>query len=232
MLRTAFAVIAMLAALPAQAQQSKPADKDLEGHLYCNSAGAGLRETGDGGYKVGLNLSYHGDIAGAVYPAGSSRLFADHPELKSYVSLYYEFPLGADGNPRGRPEPSSMSVSSGRFAGPRLEPMESLTLQVKAGDLLSRPIGLNSAFYNIALVAGEAAPPGSSNPYDTEWPRSQFDALVMAFENSERWILISQHGKEVARIPVPRRDITGERDRMIAYVRSAVPLMKQGKCPA
>lgn len=231
MLRTILTMIALLAALPAQAQ-TQPAVKDGDGHLFCNnSKGADLRETGEG-YKVNLVFEHLGDAPNAIYPAGGQKLFGPQTELRAYVSVNYEFLLGPDGNPRARPEPVRLALATGRFAGPRLEPLESLTLQLRAGDITSGPFRINSAYYNIALVGGEAAPPGSSNPYDTEWPRSVFDPLVMAFESKERWILLSQNGKEVARIPVPQRDISAERDAHIAYVRAAVPLLKQGKCPA
>ena len=217
----------LAAAFPARAQE---AVKDLDGHRFCNADGVDLRETGDGGYKVDIVTSGVGDAAAAVYPAGGARLFAQHAELKPYISINYEFLLDAAGNPRSRPAPVRMSVSTGRFAGPRLEPMESLTLWVRAGDVASSPIGINSAFYNIALVAGEVGLPGSSNPYDTEWSETELGKVVMAVESKERWVMLSKDGQEVARIPVPQQSLVEIREKAVAWIRKTVPLLKQGRC--
>ena len=220
-------MLAALAATPAAAQE---ADRDLDGHRYCSNDGVGLREAGDGTIDASMSLSFLGDVDRAVYPAGGARLFAPHPELKSYAIIYYRFSIGADGNPRGRPEPTAVSISTGRFAGPRLEPLESLALRIQSGDTTSPPVELNSAFYNIAIVAGEFGPAGSKAPYDTEMPAADFEKLVMATENNDSWLLLSQNGSEVARIPVPRDTLAEQRDKQIAWLRKTLPLLMQGKC--
>ena len=218
----------LAAAVPAHAQE---AVKDYAGHRFCNANGVDLRETGDGGYKVSFASSGIGDTDAAIYPAGGARLFEPHPELKAYIIVYYEFLLGPDGNPRTRPAPDRISVSTGHFAGRRLEPMESLTLTVRAGDLVSKPIGINSAFYNIAMVAGEVSLPGSSNPYDTEWPEAEIGSLVMALESKDRWVVLGHEGREVARIPVPQTTAaTDFREKGIPWIQKTLPLLKQGKC--
>lgn len=226
------ALPAILALAPG-AHAQKAAERDTAGHFYCNSGnGVDLRETGDGGYKVDLAFEHKGDAAAAVYPTGSARLFAPGAELGPFVSINYEFHLGGDGTPLDRPRPVRVSVSTGRFAGQRLEPLESLVLQLRAGTVTTPPITLNEAYYNIALVGGEIGPAGSENPYDFELSPKALGELVLAFESGERWIMLAQNGAEVARIPVPRRDIASERNRGIAWVRAALPLMREGKCPA
>lgn len=227
-MKASLSLLPLLAALPAQAQD---ANRDLDGHYYCSGEdGAGLREVGDGTIRANLGFTYLGDVDQAVYPAGASRLFAPHAELKAYVIVYYSFLIGADGNPLSRPEPQSISVSTGRFAGRRLEPMESLTLRLGAGALTSPPIKINAAYYGIAIVGGELGPPNSAARNDTEMPTSEFLRLAMAVENEPRWILLQQHGREVARIPAPPVSITAERDAAIAWFRKTAPLLAKGKC--
>ena len=148
--------------LPAQAQ--KAAERDFAGHLYCTSDDVDLRETGDGRYKVDIVVENRGDADHALYPAGGAKLFADGGELRAYVSINYQFFLGPDGNPTGRPEPIRLSISTGRFAGPRLEPLSSLELRLAAGDTRSPPFRLNEGFYKSALVGGEFGVTGSDNP--------------------------------------------------------------------
>jgi hypothetical protein len=224
----AAAALIALPALPAQAQK---ADRDFDGHLYCNADGVDLRETGDGGYKVDIGVSNLGDADHAVYPAGGKKLFGPEGELRSYVSVNYEFFLGADGNPTGRPAPVRLGASTGRFTGPRLEPFSSLELRLAAGDTLSPSFVLNESFYNIALVAGDFGTTGSDNPYDGEMTPEALGALVSAFEqSSQRWLILSQDGDEVARIPVPSINLVPVREKAVAWIRKTVPLIKQGKC--
>jgi hypothetical protein len=220
-------MLAALAATPAAAQE---APRTLDGHRFCSGDGMGVSEVGDGTFRAGMSLSFVGDVANAVYPAEGQKLFAPHETLKSYVTVYYRFPIGADGNPRGRPTPDQISISTGRFAVPRLEPMESLALRLKAGEVLSPPVEINFAFYNIAIVAGEFGATDSNAPYDTEMPPADFDKLAMALEGPEKWLLLSQDGREVARIPVSQVSVAGQRDKQIAWIRKTLPLLMQGKC--
>ena len=226
------AVLLALALLMPGAALAEDPDTDLNGHRYCNLNGADLRETGDGGYSASLGFEFKGDVANATYPAGSARLFGPHEELYAYVLVDYEFLIDANGRPASSPEPQHLSISTGRFAAPRLEPFGSLELVLKAGQMTSPPIALNEAYYStIALLGGEiASAESSSSPYDTEMKQSDLNDLVAAFENGERWLVLSQFGKEVARIPVPKRDYSAERDAKIAWIRKTQPLLAQGKC--
>lgn len=227
-MKAALFLLSLLAAFAAQAQE---ADRDLDGHYRCSGPdGLALREIGDGTMRAGVDLSYVGDVDKAVYPAGAARLFAPQPELEPYVIVRYSFLVGPDGSPRSRPQPVSIGVSTGRFAGARLEPIESLALQLRAAALTSPPIEISSAYYNIAAVGGALGPVGSPAPYDTEMPLSDFVRLVAAIETGERWILLSQHGREVARIPVPPVPIAEKRDAAIAWLRKTAPLLARGRC--
>ncbi|MBX3566154.1 MAG: hypothetical protein KF730_16465 [Sphingomonas sp.] len=221
---------ALCAASPALAQTA--AKKDYQGHLYCMANTVDLRETGDGRYKADIAFEHRGDPEHAVYPAGGTKLFGPQSDLHAYLGINYEFFLDATGAPAGRAHIARISLSTGRFAGARLAPFESLALQLQAGSMLSKPVRLNSGFYDLALIGGEAGQPGSSNPYDSEWPQDELDALVTAFDNGEGALVLTQSGKEVARIPILRSDVVPQRDRDIAWVRTAAPLLIKGKCPA
>ncbi|MEI9849606.1 MAG: hypothetical protein WDN24_00715 [Sphingomonas sp.] len=87
-LSTMFALPALLAAFPAQAQD---ADRDLDGHYYCSGAdGLGLREVGDGTIRANLALSYTGDVDNAVYPPaarGCSRRRPSSRPMSSSITL-------------------------------------------------------------------------------------------------------------------------------------------------
>ncbi|MEI9849607.1 MAG: hypothetical protein WDN24_00720 [Sphingomonas sp.] len=54
--------------------------------------------------------------------------------------------------------------------------------------------------------------------------------LAAAVEEGPRWILLQQHGREVARIPVPPVSIAETRDAAIAWFRKTAPLLGKGRC--
>lgn len=226
-----FGLGALCAALPAAAQ--KAADKDIDGHLYCYTDGVDLRERGDGAYKVDLVFEYRGDIAHAAYPRGGAKLFGEQGELVSYVSINYDFTVGADAMPRSRPAPVRLAFSTGRFGVPPPQPTNSMTLQLKGGDAVSPAFTISDSAMNIAVASVDIGPTGSESPYDNEISQSALDTLIDGFENSgDRALILSQNGGEIARIPVPTRDILPERDKMIAWIRAAMPLLVKGRCPA
>lgn len=228
-MRLACFILPLLAAMPAAAQTA--AVRDVNDRLFCNADGVDLRETGDGSsFTASLSLEFLGDVTGAIYPTGATPLFARHDSLRPYISVSYQFPIDAAGKLLGRPRPVRIGAGTGRFAGPRLEPLESLALQIRGGAVTSPAIEINSAIYNIAVVSGEIAPLGSRSPYDTEMTPADFGRLVMAIEGGTRFIILSQHGKEAARIPVPQRSIVAERDKAFAWIQRTAPLLAQGKC--
>lgn len=220
----------VLLATPAAAQ--KAADKDVDGHLYCYTDGVDLRERGDGTYKADLVFEYRGATTNAVYPASGDTLFGEQGQLVSYVSINYEFTVSAAAMPVSRPTPVRLALSTGRFAGMPPQPASSVTLQLKGGDAVSPAFRVTDLGYSIAVASLDIGPTGSELPYDSEMSQSALETLIQGFEQSgERALILSQNGTEIAQIPVPQRDILPERDKMIAWIRSTVPLLVKGKCP-
>lgn len=221
------AIVLGFAALAPQAVHAQAAKRDPNsGKLYCYAKDLFLQESTDGLLDATLYLWNPGDTARTVYPAGTGPLLAS--DAQPYIEIGYSIPFDRTGKPTARPRPVQISVSPGKFAaappGPRL------TLQIKAGDILTPPIAITPSINSWADTKTIFRATGSPDPGDNEIPQPTLNRLAMALESGERFVLLSQHGKEIARIPIPQRSIAADRDAGIAWFTRTAPLLAAGKC--
>jgi hypothetical protein len=232
----AIACAAVLAAL-SPAAAAGDAKVDSGGMHYCGAAEAPyytLRERPDGHY--GATYSSVAEApASAIVPASGAALFKTADGFKPKVRLIYAVVLDANGKVVSE-QPQSVGVTFGPLA--RQLPVASLALEMVAGKTRS-PVAINAFNYDSsALVAGTLYPEGT-DPAVLAAPALQGTVLsgndlmraILSAKMGPLSLVLKQDGAEVATVALPKFDFDASRERAMAWLVPAAPLLAQGRCP-
>lgn len=228
---TGLATILLLAvaAVPAQAQSA--AGKNKDGTFYCDNtaAEATVRTLTDGDFALNYSFSMFGTASGVHYARGAEGMFDETPPS---LSLFYSARMDSKGKME---DFSAITVSAdlGIYVPGRERPEDGLTVLIEAGGLRSPALKLSTtAIDDNGIGAVFAAPSNSIDDRDVEGSWEGVDALAAAIAENGATLSVMEKGLPIASVQIPARDVARHRAGALAYSARALPLLKQGKCPA
>ncbi|MCW3848677.1 hypothetical protein OF829_15685 [Sphingomonas sp. LB-2] len=223
----AAALLAPLAALPAEAQKKGNAAQTMEdGSRFCEIDGVVLREQTSGGYVLNFYLLMPGNL-------GQGRF--DRPGMfggiEPRVVLFYSGLPDAQGKVSQGVHAFAVTGTLGDYALGDFA-RDDLRIVIDAGSFRTPPLKLSVSADSETRVTGTVVEPGAKyDASDSELPRAEIGGLADAALSRGATLILYRGEREIARIPVPAGTIAETHKRALDWAEAAYPLLKQGKCP-
>lgn len=244
MARSALAAFLAAAALPGVAVAQKAANVDAQKQPFCrgydfapdHSGQTILTSIGSGRSQADLFFLYRADPVKARFPGARDPFLQVSPgddAITPSIGIWYRFTLSQAGQPDSDVLPVAMQVTSGDFLDAPQGDRSLYKLRLEYGGrklpFYTSP-SMFASFNNMSgVVASVATPPQQAN---VTLAQAELNQLVSGLDGSARTIVIERAGTDIAYLPIANRPVAAERDKMFAWIRSTLPLLKNGNCPA
>ena len=219
--------LCLAASAAAHPQDSTP--KSSPTGPYCSSEASTLFRLADGNFMALGSASFVGDLSRTTYPGGKT-LFAPS-NLAPFITVGYRLRFTPSGAPIPPVQPITLSVSSGRIAaGAVLGPRESLMIRVVTPSLSSRAMPAESGGLMISTVSGKLNIPEYGGASAQQVPDLDLARLGSAIQRGDRWLVVSNMGKDLARIPLVPKSASPAEALGLPWIRKTIPLLAANKC--
>lgn len=220
-----------LAALPASAQTaSKPARPNAQHHLACYTDGVYLEQNDSAGYVTSMRLSLEEKGMQTIAAPGFTPEFFTNDTIHASVVVSYNLVFDGRGMPAGGPVPQRVEVNGPNFVGHIPAPADTFRLRLEVAGKAA-PV-LVYADPTQTQLEGVYALPSLAKAQATPLEPAEMNALVHGIESGGATIVTLKDGQEVARTPLSNSEFPAQSMRMLNWLKIALPLIIEGKCPA
>lgn len=244
-MRVAGLALCLAAMLPGAALAQKAATDNEYKQRYCRgwefaADGTGqavLTDIGGGRTQADLFFLYRADPAKARFPASGDPVVAIYPQdevITPSIGIWYRFSLSAAGAPDSDVLPVELVVIGGDFLDEPEGDRGLYKLRIEYGANVKLPFYTSRSLFEAmndmtGTMASVSTPP---QPANVTVAQSDLNKLVAALDSGPRVLVIERAGTDIAYLPITNREVSAERDKMFAWIRSTLPLLARGQCPA